>query len=162
MMKLRWWYYAFRYVPVLFAAWVCASLWPRFSTLQYGKINNGNGYGIGPRLPWWLSYMQTPDNSLDGDQGHRNRCPYWDTRDGQVAWLKRNPAYGIAYGPLRLDGLTNGKRTELKNGYRIDWPNGAWEHTRWLFNDRIKVRTGWLDGGLHGMFLLSIRKKARE
>lgn len=49
-------------------------------------------------LPDWLSWFQTPDNPLDGDDGHRERWP----REGwfwrycrRVAWLWRNNVYGF-------------------------------------------------------------------
>ena len=49
-------------------------------------------------LPSWLSWFQTPDNSLDGDRGHRERWPkdgaFW-TYVRRVAWLLRNCAYGF-------------------------------------------------------------------
>ena len=49
-------------------------------------------------LPSWLSWFQTPDNSLDGDRGHRERWPkdgaVW-TYARRVAWLLRNCAYGF-------------------------------------------------------------------
>ena len=49
-------------------------------------------------LPACLSWFQTPDNSLDGDRGHRERWPkdgaFW-TYVRRVAWLLRNCAYGF-------------------------------------------------------------------
>ena len=54
---------------------------------------NANGW-----LPDWLSWFQTPDNSCDGDAGHRARWPkdgfFW-TYCRRVAWLLRNVAYGF-------------------------------------------------------------------
>lgn len=51
-------------------------------------------------LPHWLWWFQTPDNSCDGDEGHRAR---W-SRDGwfwtwarRTAWLFRNTAYGFRF-----------------------------------------------------------------
>lgn len=56
---------------------------------------------IGYWLPRWLWWFQTPDNSLLGDGGHAER---WDHRISyarMVAWLWRNPAYGVEWdGPL--------------------------------------------------------------
>lgn len=49
-------------------------------------------------LPSWLSWFQTPDNSCDGDEGHRERWPldgiFW-TYARRVAWLLRNVSYGF-------------------------------------------------------------------
>lgn len=54
-------------------------------------------------LPSWLSWFQTPDNSLDGDYGWNNE--HWQFRKklpepfqryvGRVGWLIRNPGYGM-------------------------------------------------------------------
>lgn len=54
-------------------------------------------------LPKWLSWFQTPDNSLDGDKGWRTQhwlwrfnLPFWISQYvGRVGWLLRNPAYGF-------------------------------------------------------------------
>lgn len=49
-------------------------------------------------LPNWLSWFQTPDNSIDGDRGHRKRwpreTPFW-RYVRRVAWLQRNCCYGF-------------------------------------------------------------------
>lgn len=49
-------------------------------------------------LPQWLYWFQTPDNSCDGDKGHRERWPkdgvFW-TWLRRTAWLFRNSAYGF-------------------------------------------------------------------
>lgn len=54
-------------------------------------------------LPSWLSWFQTMDNSLDGDNGWRTEHWQWRfklpaalaTYVGRVGWLWRNPAYGF-------------------------------------------------------------------
>ena len=49
-------------------------------------------------LPHWLWWFQPPDNSCDGDEGHRARWPrdgwFW-TWARRTAWLVRNTAYGF-------------------------------------------------------------------
>lgn len=55
------------------------------------------------KLPKWLSYFDTPDNYLDGDDGYKNEhAPYkgvgrvgWERYANRVMWLWRNPAYGL-------------------------------------------------------------------
>jgi len=62
---------------------------------QDGWLNNGTAWGTGPRLYKWLSWFQTPDNSLDGDATFEQRFPeknWWS----KVHWLWRNPFYGFA------------------------------------------------------------------
>ena len=54
-------------------------------------------------LPSWLSWFQTPDNSLYGDDGWKTEHWMWRyklpvalaTYVGMVGWLWRNPAYGF-------------------------------------------------------------------
>lgn len=51
-------------------------------------------------LPTWLSWFQTPDASLDGDSGWKNKQkhPFVNTLPRyfrQVLWLIRNPSYGF-------------------------------------------------------------------
>ena len=76
---------------------IIAPILPLFATEQKGKLNNGSAYGIGPRLPFWLNWFQTPDNSLDGDDGFQkeNGTGYL----AKIKWLRRNPAYqyGVEY-----------------------------------------------------------------
>ena len=40
---------------------------------QDGWLDNGTKWGVGPRLFKWLSWFQTPDNSLDGDHGFQEK-----------------------------------------------------------------------------------------
>jgi len=61
---------------------------------QIGWCNNGTVWESGPRLFSFLSWWQTPDNSLDGDQTFRaQHNPCWWSK---VQWLWRNPFYGFA------------------------------------------------------------------
>lgn len=55
-------------------------------------------------LPNWLSWFQTPDNSLYGDDGWKNEHWLWTTNQyiRQVGWLWRNPAYG--FGCVKMTG----------------------------------------------------------
>lgn len=55
-------------------------------------------------LPSWLSYFDTPDNPLDGDEGFINiHAPYPGKQTGikqylnRAAWLRRNPSYGFDF-----------------------------------------------------------------
>ena len=60
-------------------------------------------------LPSWLSWFQTPDNSLDGDNGWKTEHWLWRYKlpeaicsyVGRVGWLWRNPTYG--YGLVILE-----------------------------------------------------------
>ena len=71
-----------------------APIMPLFATQQEGWLDNHSRWGLGPRLPKWLFWFQTPDNSLDGDATFERLNPpsYWS----HVKWLWRNPAYAFA------------------------------------------------------------------
>ena len=76
---------------------------PLFAKFREGWLNNGNDYGWGWYLPDWLDVFQTPDNSLDGDNGWKTEHWQWRfklpaflcTYVGRVGWLWRNPGYGF-------------------------------------------------------------------
>jgi hypothetical protein len=72
---------------------------PIFSTNEYGWLDNGSKEGFGPRLPKWLSWFQTPDNSLDGDATFESLNP--PSYLSKTKWIIRNPGYG--YGVKYLD-----------------------------------------------------------
>jgi len=73
-----------------------------FITQKEGWSNNGTRWALGPRLVNCLSWFQTPDNSLNGDDGFRTlHSPCWWSR---VQWLWRNPFYGFAV--KTFDGST--------------------------------------------------------
>lgn len=73
-----------------------------FKNNQIGWLNNATEWGNGLRLVKWLSWFQTPDNSLDGDQTFQSFFPpsWWS----RVHWLWRNPFYGFAV--KTFDGST--------------------------------------------------------
>ena len=61
------------------------------------------------KLPLWLSYLDTPDNTLDGDFGWQTKKPYpkevnkyqrWVNR---FSWLHRNKLYGFGAAVLGID-----------------------------------------------------------
>lgn len=64
----------------------------------------------GDWLPYYLWWFQTPDNSLEGDNGWKTEHAQWRFKlpsllakyIGRVGWLMRNPAYGLEWdGPLK-------------------------------------------------------------
>lgn len=100
-------------VPISLAVTVLtfplALVLPFFAVYREGPLNNGNEWGWGWYLPKWLSWFQTPDNSLDGDYGWQHEHWQWRYKlppkicryVGQVGWLWRNPGYG--YGVVYFD-----------------------------------------------------------
>ena len=75
-------------------ALVIAPVLPLFLISKEGWLDNHSSWGIGPRLPTYLGWFMTPDNSLDGDATFQNLngISYWS----KVKWLWRNPAYSFA------------------------------------------------------------------
>lgn len=114
------------------AALILAPILPLFIKHVEGPLDNGTRYGIGPRLPQWMSWLMTPDNSLEGDYGWKVQHWQWRfklpallaTYAGYVGWLWRNPAYafGMQYingyaTPLRVSGdNTIGDNATAKEG----------------------------------------------
>lgn len=96
---------------VNFLSLIIAGILPAFATNQLGWCNNHNVELVEPRLPSWLSWLQTPDNSLYGDDGWKNtHCvglytTYW----GMAAWLVRNRSYGFHWTVLSAPVTENSK-----------------------------------------------------
>lgn len=76
---------------------ILAPILPLFARNLPGKTNNNNSSGVEPRLPNWLSWFMTPDNSLWGDSGWQSRNPGYKGYLYQVGWLIRNHAYGFKW-----------------------------------------------------------------
>lgn len=76
---------------------------PFFVEKREGLQDNSTKTGMGWYLPSWLNWFQTPDNSIDGDEGWRNEHWLWRynlyppicTYVGRIGWLWRNPGYGF-------------------------------------------------------------------
>jgi hypothetical protein len=73
--------------------YVLSPVLPLFAKEQYGALDNNGHWGLGPRLPSWLSWFQTPDNSLNGDATFERENP--PSYLNRAKWLRRNPGYNI-------------------------------------------------------------------
>lgn len=86
-------------LPSLFmmqvVAWLVTPLLPLLAEERFGPTNNNSSSGAGPRLPLWLSWFDTQDNSLDGDDGHASRCAGYPAYLRHLLWLYRNSLYGF-------------------------------------------------------------------
>ena len=89
-----WFLYVIPCLLMVFVGWLFSWLFVFFAKMQDGPANNNNGSAIAPRLPTWLRWFQTPDNSLYGDTGWKlEHCSdYWGCYLGMVMWIMRNPA----------------------------------------------------------------------
>lgn len=83
---------------------------PFFTQYREGRLDNNTKKGMGWYLISWLNWFQTPDNSIDGDEGWRTEHWQWRFKFsapvaqyiGRVGWLWRNPGYG--FGVVNLVG----------------------------------------------------------
>ncbi len=89
-------------VIVIALSMILALVLPFFARMEEGPCDNANATATEPRLPKWLAWFQTPDNSLWGDKGWRTiHCAtQYSTRWGMTKWLWRNHAYGFAWSVL--------------------------------------------------------------
>lgn len=114
---------------------ILSPILPVFASQQYGPLDNNGHMGFGPRLPGWLSWFQTPDNSLDGDATFERLNPpsYWN----RAKWLRRNPGYDFAvrYLTAPYDTKVNGNPT---------------------IRDNDNARAGWCFVRSNGLFQLRI------
>ena len=114
---IRYLAYLIAYLAMLCVAIVVTPFLPAFATIRVGGINNDDHQGAGLRLPLWLSWFDTKDNALTGDEAFERSHPqstYWD----MVLWLYRNPLYGFKWDVL---------------GYPIKQPALIVKHTETAF-----------------------------
>jgi len=125
-------------LPINLIALIFAPVMPLFVTQQDGWLDNHSVWGIGPRLPSWLNWFMTPDNSLDGDATFEsiNGRSYW----AKVKWLWRNPAYSFA-----LRYLTNPYYTQVYGDKTI--------------KDNDNAKAGWCFVRANGLFQFRFIKR---
>ena len=109
-----------------------APVLPLFATNEMGWVNNAEKESFGPRLPKWLGWFQTWDNSLSGDATFQTMFPpnqWWS----QVHWLWRNPLPTFA-----LRTLSNPYYTVVKGDPTI--------------KDNDNAKAGWCLVSANGLF----------
>ena len=137
-------------------ALITAPVMPLFAKQIDGWIDNHSIWGIGPRLPTWLNWFMTPDNSLDGDATFQviNGRSYWS----KVKWLWRTPAYSFAlryiaspYTTEVLGDPTIKDNDNAKKGWCLVHANGLFQFTLVApigFSRCIYINLGWNVRGL--------------
>lgn len=95
---IRWLVYLGALFVMSVLAFFLTPLLPAFARPRLGPVDNNHGQAVEPRLPRWLAWFDTPDNSLLGDKNWKatHDGGYWS----QVAWLYRNSLYGFKWGPI--------------------------------------------------------------
>jgi hypothetical protein len=127
-------------ISILFEllAKILAPVLPLFATPRLGPAFNNNSQEEAPRLPTWLSWFDTPDNSLYGDRGWREEhcTKYWNTYLGMVLWLLRNSGVGFGRTVLakklkRKDISYEGEPRVSHDGpfgyFYANTPSGFWQ-----------------------------------
>lgn len=116
-------------------AWVAAPVLPLFATMQDGWSDNSHARAVEPRLPWWLGWFMTPDNSLWGDNGWQTKhCPNFKSYWGMVKWLWRNRAYGFSWTVLACP-VADPSTAVVVGDLNIDRNNGRFGSFRIMLGD---------------------------
>jgi len=135
----RYFLYTLFYIPTLLIFWLLSPLLVLFREWRLGQINNNTSSAVEPRLPSYLSWAMTPDNSLWGDDGWKRKNPNYKSYWVMVKWLYRNPAYGIVTALLSMPVTASGlwqKRLECKFGWQIENPQNG--RVMYLLSIRFK------------------------
>ena len=125
---------------------------------------------LGEKLPW--RWFTTPDNPLEGDQGHQERwdgVPAWMMR---ILWLSRNRAYDFSETVLqarasdtvrlRTWGSTPVGDQRGVEGLELRWTDEGYWQLYWIKawrRDRcIRVNIGWKLWGpnLFGQYVFAV------
>ena len=137
---------------ITLVAVITAPIMPLFAVQKLWWCDNHSYEAVGPVLPSWLNWFNTPDNTLDGDATFQklNGISYW----AKVKWLWRNPAYSFALRYLNAPYSTTvkGDKTikdndNAKEGWCLVHANGLFQFRyvkRILSTSRcIYVNFGW-------------------
>jgi hypothetical protein len=119
--------------------------------------DNHSYQAIGPVLPSWLNWFNTPDNTLDGDATFQNLFPE-KNYFSHVHWLWRNPAYSFALKYITAPYTTTIKgdptikdNDHAKAGWCLVTSNGLFQF-RWVkpigFSRCLYCNFGWNIMGL--------------
>ena len=136
---------------------ILAPILPLFAIQKLWWCDNHNYQAVGPVLPFWLNWFQTPDNTLNGDATFQslNGISYW----AKVKWLWRNPAYSFALRYLNNSYYTKvwGDKTikdndNAKEGWCLVNANGLFQFVcvKRIFSSNrcIYINLGWNIRGL--------------
>lgn len=169
---MRYFTYLIVYLMIQVLTWIITPLLPLFKESRWGLIDNASRAGIEPRLPLWLSWFDTPDNSLLGDNNwvkSHTKATYWT----MVAWLYRNSLYGFKWSvlaaPAGLQKEFDGNRSinyigpvfgalRVKAGRYWQWKKVIQINDAWC----AVLNFGWLlddDGAGRPLFMFSPRLK---
>ena len=146
---------------------ILAPILPLFAVQKLWWCDNHSYQAVGPVLPTWLNWFQTPDNTLNGDATFQslNGISYW----AKVKWLWRNPAYSFALRYLNAPYTTSvsGDPTikdndNAKAGWCLVHANGLFQFTLVApigFNRCVYINLGW---NVRGLVDVNVNPKPQE
>jgi len=153
---MRYLLYLMLYIPVQLFAYLITPLLPLFAVKRMGWCDNHRYREYDIRLPIWLSWFDTPDNSLFGDANWAARHPC-ETYSDQVAWLYRNSLYGFKWSVIAapnnpkvctvIEGPTNlDYHTKTYGVMRITRTDGYWQYkcVKPFMGKILVLNMGWL------------------
>ena len=115
---------------------ILSPILPLFSGNSLGWVDNGAKEEFGPRLPTWLNWFQTWDNSLDGDASFQAINP--PSYGSKIKWLIRNPlptfglkTLGTPYDSTVQGDITIRDNDNAKAGWCLVTVNGLFQF-RWV------------------------------
>ena len=115
---------------------IIAPILPIFAKPLMGWCNNHSYEVIEPRLPTWLNWFQTWDNSLDGDASFQAINP--PSYGSKIKWLIRNPlptfglkTLGTPYDSTVQGDITIRDNDNAKAGWCLVTVNGLFQF-RWV------------------------------
>lgn len=101
-------------------------------------------------LPNWLSWFQTPDNSLDGDGGwqyehrpYKTEDKFWHRWWNRTRWLHRNSMYGFAINVLGVTSLPTDQLMVVGDPRVSNRPLFAGLVKRYLLRDNKVIAFQW-------------------
>lgn len=146
---------------------ILAPVMPVFTQQKLWWCDNHSYQAVGPVLPNWLNWFNTPDNTLNGDATFQNinGISYWS----KVKWLWRNPAYSFALRYITSPYTTsvNGDPTikdndNAKAGWCLVHANGLFQFTLVApigFSRCVYVNLGW---NVRGLVDVNVQPKPQE
>jgi hypothetical protein len=152
---IRYLAYLLLYIPVQIFAYLITPVLPLFAVKRMGWTDNHSYQSVEWRLPLWMSWFDTPDNCLYGDNGWyaSHKAGYFSA----VGWLYRNSLYGFKWSVLAapannkvcltIEGPTNlNHHTKTFGVMRIKRGDGYWQYksVRPFLGRIIVLNMGWL------------------
>ena len=168
---IRWLIYLVASLVMQVITWIITPILPLFSVRRMGWCDNHSYQAVAPRLPIWLSWFDTSDNSLGRDGNHI--AAYGDTYFSRFYGLWKNSLYGFRWTvlsmPIETSRMMRGNpqidyHTKTYGTMYIKQPNGAWQYklVKPFLGKILVLNLGWLLDDIsqeRALFMFSPRLK---